>query len=210
MYQLPKGRARLLDSIVAAGLVIALTARPAAAQDTTVSATMLRVLAEAADGFRTGRPIYLVADRRFPHNVAGPFPSRAAAERVRADSGATFAVFGPYLTRPDPAPRSAPRVVAVRITVEQPGGRRRTFDVRPDSIDALFFTLSAVDKFMVPYYTRIYGTEYAHVLRETVMRQAPPCHGFSRPCMPDTLGMLMMPIWDPARGPVRPAGAPGR
>ena len=124
--------------------MVALAAAPLPAQDTTISATMLRVLAEAADGFRTGRPIYLVADRRFPHNVAGPFASRREADRIRADSGATFGVFGPYLTRVDPAPDSAARVVAVRITLQQPGGRRRTIEVDPDSVDALFFTVSAV------------------------------------------------------------------
>jgi hypothetical protein len=40
----------------------------------------------------------------------------------------------------------------------------------PD-VDALFFTLSAIDKFALPYYARVYGVAYAARMRETYLRQ---------------------------------------
>lgn len=175
-------------------------------QDTTAtaptvpSATMARVLAEAADQYRTGRPIYLVADYRFPHSVAGPFTSAAVARRDQADSGATFGVFGPFLTRPDPPSDSTPRLVSVTIVVETPGGRE-TIAVDP-KVDALFFTMPAVDKFMIPYYARVYGTEYASILRDRAMLRRPVCHLGSKSCWPKPMGTVLIPIWDPARGPL--------
>jgi hypothetical protein len=186
-------------------LLSALAAAPASGQDTTVSATMLRVLAEAADGFRTGRPVFFVADYRFPHNVAGPFETYAQARRVKADSGARLGVFGPYVTPRDPNADSVNRVVAVRLTIESPDGRRDTVDVDPTKVDALFFTMSAVDKFVVPYYSRVYGPEYATVLREALLPRRPLCHASSHACY--ILEGLQFPrFWDPVRGPIRPAG----
>jgi hypothetical protein len=189
-------------------LLWTLAVSSAAGQDTTVSATMLRVLAEAADGFRTGRPVFLVADYRFPHNVAGPFATYAEARRVQMDSGATFGVFGPYVTPRDPGADSASRVVAVRLTIESPAGRRRTvdLDLRRVEVDALFFTMSAVDKFVIPYYSDIYGPEYATVARDVSLVVRPICHATSRICMiPEEL-VQFLPIWDPVRGPIRVPG----
>jgi hypothetical protein len=147
--------------------------------------------------------VFLVADYRFPHNVAGPFDTYAQARRVLADSGATFAVFGPYVTRREPGADSATRVVAVRVTIESPGGRRRTVDVDPTKVDALFFTMSAVDKFVIPYYSRIYGPEYAELLR-TSSPLEPKCHSSSHIC-DIAEGLHFLRFWDPVRGPIRPA-----
>lgn len=148
-------------------------------QDTTVSAPMLKVLAEVADVYRTGRPVFLVADYRFPHNVIGHFSTRADAERLKADSGATFGVFGPYVTKADKAPTF--RIVSVTI---ESGGKRVTRKLDPD-IDALFLNMSAVDKFMIPYYERVYGPTYAQKLRETItvdIVSRPGCHKNTFPC----------------------------
>jgi hypothetical protein len=143
--------------------VIGASALPS--QDTRqVSATMLRVLAEAADADRTGRPVFFVADHRFPHQVVGPFGSRGEAERVRADSGATFGVFGPYTTAVEPTSDTASRVVGIRLTVRTQRGQE-TIEVDPRKVDALFLSGTATDKFVIPYYGRIYGTEYAQRLR---------------------------------------------
>jgi hypothetical protein len=135
------------------------------AQDTTVSATMLRVLAEAADVHRTGKPVFLVADYRYPHNVLPAFTSRSEAEKVQADSGATYGVFGPYVTPQDPIPHPGSRVLSIRITTQTPRGPR-SHDVDPRRADALFFTMSAIDKFLLPYYHKLLGPDYARRLRE--------------------------------------------
>lgn len=167
----------------------------AAQQTNSVSATMLRVLAEAADVHRTGRPVFLVADYRFPHYVIGHFPTRAKAERVKADSGTTFGVFGPYVTQPDRMRDKTSRIVSVTI---ETGGRRVTRPLDPN-IDALFLSMSAVDKFMVPYYQRIYGPTFAQRLRNSIdtidIKGRPICHKFSFPC--EELHGQIIRVWDP-------------
>lgn len=151
-------------------LLFTITVSGLEGQDTTrVSATMLRVLAEAADADRTGRPVFFVADHRFPHQVVGPFGSRDQALRLQADSGSNFSVFGPYTTAPEPAADTTSRVVGIRITTMTPRGRQ-TFEVDPRKVDALFLSGAATDKFVIGYYGRVYGPEYAQILRERLGR----------------------------------------
>src|SRR5439155_17062144 len=53
-----------------------------APQDTTrISAGLLRRLAAAADGYRTGEPIWIVASPAEPYSVFGAFPSFEEARR---------------------------------------------------------------------------------------------------------------------------------
>ena len=165
-----------------------------------MTATMLRAIAERADQYRTGLPVYLLADYRFPHNVDGPFPSRAAAELARPDSGLTFGVFGPNVTPRDTMPDSTSRVVSVRVLVQLPNGRR-TIEVNPNEVDALFFTLVSFDKFVVPYYSRLYGPDFARRLKiySRVMIKRPIGHCATRACEPDpgTGRFRVLPTWDP-------------
>src|SRR2546426_943837 len=57
---------------LATALWLGLWANLAAAQDTTATATLLKVLGEAVDGYRTGQPVYVVAAFRSPsvHHVS--------------------------------------------------------------------------------------------------------------------------------------------
>lgn len=50
----------------------------------------------------------------------------------------------------------------------EPDVQRHTFN--PYGVDALFFTLAAIDKFVVPYYERLYGVEYAAGIRQRYLR----------------------------------------
>ena len=172
-----------------------------AGQDTVgVPASLLRALAEAADVYRTGRPIFLVADRRFPHYVIGRFETRAEALRFQGDSGSRYGVFGPFVTPADSVSPTAPKLYNVRLFYRTPQGAVRTKDVNPREVDALFMSMSAVDKFMVPYYAKVYGPDYAKRLRDdvTVAASVPIGHRLS--------------IGDSLRaggGPIRPL-MPGR
>jgi hypothetical protein len=188
---------------------------PVAGQDSAaVTATMLRALAEAADEFRTGRDVFLVGDYRFPYNISGPFTTRAAAERVRADSGAYFGVFGPYRTPADRRSDSARRVVRVTLVTESAQGKRQTIEVDPTVVDALFFTQSAMDKFVIPYYSRLYGPQYATVLQGRNPVGYDICHVKSHVCYPVPVkGYALIDAWQPEWGPpvpgVLPAAAGG-
>jgi hypothetical protein len=176
--------------------------RRSAAQDTAVTSTMLRIVAETADQYRTGRPVWLLADYRFPHPVRGPFPTRQAAEAARHDSTATLALLGPYVTPPDPVRDSFPRIVSVRLQVRTAAGTQKTVNVNPQEVDAIFLSMVSFDKFVVPYYSRLYGPEFARRLRQYAL-QTPmlPKHCASRACMPDTTGSgppRVLPLWDPS------------
>ena len=46
----------------------------------------------------------------------------------------------------------------------------------PDELDAMFLTLSAIDKFAIPYYTRLYGPAIAARMREQYLDQIRGTH----------------------------------
>ena len=169
----------------------------ASAQDTTVTATLLKVVGEAVDGYRTGRPAYVVAAYCFPHTVYGVFSTKDSAMTARARAGRGFDTFGPYVAPTDGAgemryamiacPHYTPtrykcptidsaftvpasQVDSVRVTVFARDGRFRTTSYQKTEMDALFFTLSAMDKFVIPYYGRVLGAGYAASIRDQIVR----------------------------------------
>ena len=174
---------------LATALWLGLWANLAAAQDTT--ATLLKVLGEAVDGYRTGQPVYVVAAFRSPYPVYGVFSSRDSAMSALPRAGRGYSVFGPYVAPPDGpgevryALRACPhywptvykcptrsftvgasQVDSVRVTVFVKSGPPQFTTYPRAEVDALFFTLSAIDKFVIPYYQRLLGAAYADSLRK--------------------------------------------
>jgi len=166
--------------------------------DTTraMTATLGRVVAEAADGHRTGEPVWVAAGYEFDHPVLGVFPTYDEALAAISDSLETYGVFGPFETPPD-IERGPMLLVAIGCHV--PGSKRicpwlpigplqldavdrmelgifttagdtTRYQFSPTDIDALFFTISAFDKFFAPYYTHVYGPEFTSAMREELMR----------------------------------------
>jgi hypothetical protein len=167
---------------------------------------MLRVLAEQADVYRTGSAVYLVADYRYPHNVL-PFTTRTAAINAQKDSAANYGLFGPYVTPPDPIAARAPRVISVTVKLGTPTGDQQQ-TVTADQADALFFNLSALDKFVIPYYQRTLGTAYAQALRTKLIdrlnRVGYMRHCFSWMCdLPGRPLRVFAPV-QPGQGPLGP------
>ena len=132
------------------------------------SASLLRRLAEAADGYRDGRPRWVVIHRsgvQGHHDVAGVFTSSEQANVEVQRAGPDYAVFGPFVTVDDPRDESTPSPEdVVEVTVKQRDGKVILVD--PNKVDALFWTLAAFDKFVVPYLTRVDGARYAAEQRE--------------------------------------------
>lgn len=129
--------------------------------------TLLRRLAEAADGFRDSRPRFVVADLQFPHHVHGISERAATADSILADlatRGVTAEKFGPFRAREEPEEKvdTAEIVDSVHVFIRR-GAMKR---YRGDSVDALVWSLPAFDKFLVPYLTRAYGARYAAQQRE--------------------------------------------
>jgi hypothetical protein len=164
------------------------------------SATLLRRLAEAVDAQRHSRPVWVVIQRELPHDVLGVFETRDQATSAGA-ARAGYALLGPFITKPDSGlsavmygivecpgehdPMSQcsdttfslssvamaqQDVDSIVITIygRRPPIRRK---YRPTQVDAVFFTLSAIDKFAMPYYTRVYGPARALRMREYWLRR---------------------------------------
>lgn len=175
----------------------------AAVDSLRVSAGLLRRLAAAADGYRTDEPVWVVAASSEPYAIVGVFPSRADAVRAQTRGSA---VFGPYVTPRDygreavfvPVKHRPPTIYgdtirstawrlperpwlmidvdSVVITGYHRSGATWRGSSRGDDIDAVFFTLSAQDKFVFPYYAQLSGLDVTTRMREGVaayIRMAP-------------------------------------
>ncbi|MGH7526945.1 MAG: hypothetical protein ACREMX_09600 [Gemmatimonadales bacterium] len=148
------------------------------------SASLLRRLAEAADGYRDGKERYVVADRKPHHKVLGVFRSGTEAEaecrRNRNQEGTDYDVFGPYRTKEVVAETYDSLEAVDTVIVITKNGKRKIYD--GETVDALFWGLSAFDKFIAPYLTVVYSAEYAAKQRELYRRnQSPLAHSKTVP-----------------------------
>jgi hypothetical protein len=147
------------------------------------TASLLRRVAEAADGFRDGIPRYVVANQVHPHKVLGVFlkleQARDTLAQLRASDPASYAsyeVFGPYRAVEDPPMVEADTTEEVlEVVVKYRGGKTTTY--RGDEVDAIFWGLPAFDKFVAPYLTGVSGVRYAAEQRELYrIRKSPLVH----------------------------------
>jgi len=185
--------------LVAVGLVAGFWVRPGFAQcDTTTTATLLKRLGEAVDGYRTARQFWVAASYTFPHTVLGVFVDSRSARAAVEEAGLCFNAFGPYVGWPDSTmdrpmllaggtnhrpdsrydslftskdlvPQEMVDEIQV-ITLTRDGRTLRTIYRGRDVPDALFFSLSAIDKFLIPYYGRLYGVDFARDIRANYVR----------------------------------------
>jgi hypothetical protein len=163
-----------------------------------LSAGMLRRLAEAADGYRTGRTVWVVISRLRPFPVAGVFYDSLTAARIARDSGPASWVSTPVQTPPDfpgreqafllikhcpptyipcmPNPdllRLLPRTIAemdsMTLTFYPHSGPPLHDSFRASDVDAVFFSVAALDKFVIRYYSDISGPDVAAELRRSII-----------------------------------------
>ena len=121
-------------------------------------ASLISRLAEAADGIRNGKTIYFVAqltpDAETGHDVIGHFSSPEKAfehkeAKKHLESG-EYLIFGPFQTEDDKdyKPKDIEKVVVY------PRGKK-PITLEGDKFDCVFWSLSAMDKFVMPYYTSV-------------------------------------------------------
>lgn len=181
------------------GMILGRSAQAQSPTDTTMTASLLKRLGEAVDGYRTGERVWVVAAWRFPNRVLGVFTNRDSAAVVGGVAG--YAVFGPYTAPPDSglrtlmysvdacpgrhdmysncpdSTRSANSIVlpesavdSITISMFSRGSLAVHRRFTPRQLDAVFFTLPAIDKFVIPYYERLYGVAYAAEMRAEYLR----------------------------------------
>jgi hypothetical protein len=132
-----------------------------------ISVALARALAEAADGFPGLKVAYFVAryisskDSRAFH-IRGPFTSwDEARELWECVWSGECGFFGPFDTTDAIVPVG---VRADYVLVHLEDGTEIPFT--NGVVDALFFSASAVEKFALPYYERIFGPDYAYEVME--------------------------------------------
>lgn len=131
-----------------------------------ISAGLGRRLAAAADGHRDGREIFFQArfeaDAEGNYGVTGPLTREEAAQAVVPEG---YGIFGPFLT--EPCTDDISRTPIRRVTLELENGDAVTFE--GTRYDALFWSSSALEKFVVPYYAVVGGIERAQRLRDQLL-----------------------------------------
>ncbi|PYP57388.1 MAG: hypothetical protein DMD40_08600 [Gemmatimonadetes bacterium] len=148
--------------------------------------TQERVLAEAVSSYGDTGQVFLVGATVRPFTVIGYYPTRAAADSAATRAGASYRAYGPYRGL---ATRDPWQVLAITVRVRTDSGERE-LHYDPRTVDAVFLSVSAVRKFMLPYYRRLYGAAVADTVQAIILGvplPRPPCHAFSMPCMSDSL-----------------------
>lgn len=172
---------------------------PVDAQDTAraPSQTLLRRLAEAVDGHRTGENVWVVARYDSLNKVVGVFPSENQARAAAGRSDRNVGIFGPYrseiterLSFPMPDPNPEPGcwhnglsdwigicpeslirladVESMTLSIRLRDGTTRT-QTLPGTADAIFLSMAAIDKFVIPYYHGVLGVEAAAAMRRNLV-----------------------------------------
>lgn len=130
-----------------------------------MTASLLKRVAEAADGYRSGNEIWIVAATKFPHELE-VFKIDTEAQEYKKQKSRTHEIFGPFMTG-SPTAMSSSRSQIKEIVVTLKTGKKINID--PNECDSLFWSESAFDKFVFPYYSQLYGVEHAAKMRkETV------------------------------------------
>ena len=189
-HRFPPSRCTILVALAVS------VATSVAAQEPTRSPSppLLRRLAEAVDGHRTGRPVWVVASHDSLNPVRGVLSDRPSADRLARRLGSSYDVFGPYLSPRElasaymvvncvhdgtvsimtpycPGP-IIPRqnVDSMSLTIFVRGGATRRMPIDP-GVDAVFLSLPAIDKFAIPYYSRVVGIEAAAAMRSQIAQE---------------------------------------
>ena len=148
--------------------------------------TRVRVLTEAVSSYSDTGQFYVVAATASPFTPAGYYRTHAGADSAVLRAGAGYRAFGPFqgLAKRDPW-----QVLAITVRVRTDSGER-DLHYDPRIVDAVFLSRSAMRKFMLPYYRRVYGGGVVDALEATVTGATitiPTCHAMSVPCTADTL-----------------------
>ena len=145
----------------------------------------MRSIVEAVDTWRGQAEAFVVFQNKSPYEIVSVHPTEEAAQTaVSAKQGLNY--FGPVAPKPRvpsfhpvPKPNGCNRPRPVKDTVSTVVLRnasdievaRFTVNIdgslpNPESdIEALFLTVAGLDKFMIPYLTRVFGAEYAAASR---------------------------------------------
>lgn len=184
--------ANLQKEVASGDVVLTPVLRRSEASNPPLSASLLRRLGEAADGYRTGSPVFIVAAYEAPHECQVFAGEDAAREYLASKPHGLVGLFGPYVTPKqaqthahtlsgvtDVGPASQEEVLSIEVKLRR-AGVERTVTIDPNVTDALFFSDAAREKFVCPYYTRLYGPEYAVAMKQQLVMSGRAMSGHDR------------------------------
>jgi hypothetical protein len=144
----------------------------------------MRRLVEVVDAYRGQAQVFVVYRDNFPYQAVSVHTTLAAArDAANAEPGRSY--LGPVAPRAAPTTfyairkkvgttfEALPPTLATVVLLDADGAELQRFPVNfedrlpdPDAdIEALLFTPSSIDKYAVPYLTRVFGAEYAAAQR---------------------------------------------
>jgi len=132
--------------------------------------TQERVLAEAVSSYSDTGQFFLGRGE-----CPAVYPARLLSERARrrlrgGSRGGDYRVFGPYR---GPATRDPWQVLSITVSCCGPDSGERDLRYDPRRVDAVFLSVSAVRKFMLPYYRRLYGSDFAKRWKTAILVPSP-------------------------------------
>jgi len=184
-----------LGVIAAVVAIVAPSCRPSQAQTApALTPVMLKRIAEALDGNRTGEQVYVVVSTEPTNEVLGVVTDRRAAdELVKAAEGKAL-VAGRFQTEKDLALKIAAcvhdginsrlhtdkcvgpilrvtlgEITAMNLVLTRSGGAIDTLAIPPGA-DAIFLSMPAIDKFAIPYYLRTIGLQATGEMRSQLQQ----------------------------------------
>lgn len=144
----------------------------------------MRRLVEVIDGCRGLPQVWVVFKLDFPYQAVSVHTTKAAA-KTAAEAGSGMSYFGPVA--PEDAPQSfygvlkvtgttfvpLTRPVATVLLLDSKKGEVASLNVTPaghlpdvqHDVEALMFTPSSVDKYAMPYLTKVLGVKFAAAQR---------------------------------------------
>ncbi len=141
--------------------------------NTSIPASLAKRLGEAADGFRNVGNVYFVAGYSWPHKIKEFFDPNSAKQFLSSLTTGEADIFGPFNTSDEMGELNlfnVQDIESIEVKIKYNGGCVHN-EVLEGNIDSIFLNLASFDKFVFPYYCKLYGADYAKTLRDTLISQ---------------------------------------
>ncbi|SFP89101.1 hypothetical protein [Parafilimonas terrae] len=133
-----------------------------------LNAGLAKRLAEAADCFRDGKYHYFICRKTPPYDLNytrgydSDLDASKDADEAKFELGEEYEKFGPYKTDLADAPTFNYDAIQITFLNE---GQPVSIEILEGDVDAIILSMSAYDKFLQPYYLRLYGMTVANLMR---------------------------------------------
>jgi hypothetical protein len=139
-----------------------------------LDAGLAKRLAEAADCFRDGLYHYFICKNAPPYDLyftkgySVAEDAYSEAQTQKTTLGETYDIYGAYKTESSNEPPVTYDSLKLSFIENNQVIHSTTFD---GTVDAIILSVSAFDKFFLPYYVRLYGIAIAQEIRNNAVNE---------------------------------------